>query len=369
MPAAVNVRRHDAFQGSPAECRAEVDATDAAAWDPLLANFADATYDQTAAASLRWGHKRLSRLALRRDGQIVAGAQAVILTVPGLGKGLAYVKFGPFWRRSGEAPEPGIYREAVSALVSEYCVRRGHALTILPRPSPDHHELEAAVLRECGFRQRRRMSDANRYFVNLAIDSAEQSRSLDQKWRYNLRQALRAGIECRASNDPDDFAAFAALNASTQSRKGFRESETIRLMPALAGELPPSMRPWVVTAAHDGVPVAGAVVAALGDTAYYVFGASSEAGLPLKAGYALQWWIVSWLAGRGVRWYDLGGEAHEPGLRQFKKGLTGKAGAIVPMGGEFDAWHDPVGRLVSEGIYGARAAKGAMQALFGRTAR
>jgi lipid II:glycine glycyltransferase (peptidoglycan interpeptide bridge formation enzyme) len=257
----------------------------------------------------------------------------------------------------------------ISALVSEYCVRRGHCLTVLPRPNPHHLAPEAEVLREFGFVPRRPMDDPTRYLVNLAVAPADQMRSLDQKWRYNLRQALRAGIECRASNNPDDFAAFAALNASTQSRKGFRESETVRLMPALAGELPPSMRPWVVTAAHDGVPVAGAVVAALGDTAYYVFGASSEAGLPLKAGYALQWWIVSWLAGRGVRWYDLGGEAHEPGLRQFKKGLTGKAGAIVPMAGEFDAWRDPVGRLVSEGIYGARAAKGALQSLLGRTAR
>jgi hypothetical protein len=67
------------------------------------------------------------------------------------------------------------------------------------------------------------------------------------------------------------------------------------------------------------------VVAVCGDTAFYVFGATDDAALALNAGYALQWWIVEWLSTLPVRWYDLGGEALDAGLRQFKKGLVGKA--------------------------------------------
>jgi lipid II:glycine glycyltransferase (peptidoglycan interpeptide bridge formation enzyme) len=127
--------------------------------------------------------------------------------------------------------------------------------------------------------------------------------------------------------------------------------------------LPGPMRPQVAMARHDGMPVAGAVIGLLGDTAYYVFGATSEAALPLKAGYALQWWIVNWLTGKGVHWYDLGGKAMDPGLRQFKKGLVGKCGAILPMQSEFDYWTDPLGRAVADGIYGIRAARGALRSL------
>ena len=30
-----------------------------------------------------------------------------------------------------------------------------------------------------------------------------------------------------------------------------------------------------------------------------------------------------------MRWYDLGGEVGDEGLRRFKKGLVGKRGAVV----------------------------------------
>jgi len=75
---------------------------------------------------------------------------------------------------------------------------------------------------------------------------------------------------------------------------------------------------------------------------------------------------VNWLADKGVRWYDLGGEVLEPGLRQFKKGLVGKSGVVVAMPGEFDAWTHPVGHMVAEGIYGLRTARNAVQGLFRR---
>jgi lipid II:glycine glycyltransferase (peptidoglycan interpeptide bridge formation enzyme) len=110
----------------------------------------------------------------------------------------------------------------------------------------------------------------------------------------------------------------------------------------------------VVVASHEGVPVAGAVVAVCGDTAFYLFGASTDAALPLRAGYALHWWIVSWAADRGARWYDLGGEAMSEGLRQFKKGLVGKRGAVLTMRGEFDRWTSRRGRLVADCIYALR---------------
>ena len=99
----------------------------------------------------------------------------------------------------------------------------------------------------------------------------------------------------------------------------------------------------------------GAAIAILGDTAYYVFGGSDDASLSLKGGYALQWWIIRWLSQRNVRWYDLGGEAGEQGLRQFKKGLVGKRGALVHMTGEYDYWSKPSARIMGDAIYGLRS--------------
>ena len=78
----------------------------------------------------------------------------------------------------------------------------------------------------------------------------------------------------------------------------------------------------------------------------------------MKAGYTLQWWIVRWLsAQRGMRWYDLGGEVGERGLRQFKKGLVGKRGAIVVTNGEYDRWMHLRCRVAADLVYALRAAR------------
>lgn len=58
-----------------------------------------------------------------------------------------------------------------------------------------------------------------------------------------------------------------------------------------------------------------------------------------------------------TRWYDLGGEAGERGLRQFKKGFVGKRGAIVVMHGEYDRWTYLPGRVATDLIFGLRGAQ------------
>jgi GNAT acetyltransferase-like protein len=340
-----------AVAGRPA---VEFDTVATGEWDRIVGDFADGSYEQTACyADARWGSSRTSHLLLRRAGVPVAGARVVMLGLRGLPSGLAYVKFGPFWRRRDADPEPPLYRLVLSALVDEYCGRRGHCLTILPRSTPDFYAEECQALDELGFAVRRPMVDPRRYLVDLRIGDARLE-ALDQKWRYNLRLALRADIDCRLADGDAGFAMFGAMHAAMVGRKRYRDTDRLDVLPELTRRVQPSMRPHVVVASHDGVPVAGAVVAVCGDTAFYLFGASTDAALPLRAGYALHWWIVSWAADRGARWYDLGGEAMSEGLRQFKKGLVGKRGAVLTMRGEFDRWTSRRGRLVADCIYALR---------------
>jgi hypothetical protein len=74
-----------------------------------------------------------------------------------------------------------------------------------------------------------------------------------------------------------------------------------------------------------GIPVAGLVVSAMGDSAIYLLGATSDAGLNAKGAYLLQWTMIQWLKENGIRWYDLGGINPEanPGVYTFKKGMSG----------------------------------------------
>jgi hypothetical protein len=333
----------------------DVDTLAPRVWDELVAGFADASYDQTASwVDARWGAQRSSHLVLRRDGRPVAAACAVLFRWPGIRRGIAYVKWAPLCRPRDEPSAVDAYRRCVDALVAEYCTRRGLYLTVLPRVSPEDHEAHGRVLRERGFVVRRPMLDPNRYLVDVTLDPVARLASIAQKWRYNLRRALASGIECRLADFEPGLATFTTLHGRMRARKRYAAAEALHALPALAANLPERMRPRIVLAFRAGTPVAGAVVAVCGDTAYYVFGATDDAALDLKAGYALQWWIVEWLSTLPIRWYDLGGEALDAGLRQFKKGLVGKRGVIVAASGEYDRWTGVGARLAADSIYRLR---------------
>jgi len=332
----------------------EVDSVPSERWDEIASSFADVNPEQTATYTSNHWKGRDSHLLLLRNGEPVAGARIAIVKLPVIGRGLAFLRFGPFWRREGEEADPEIYRRMVAALFEEYCRKRGHCLTILPRPHPGYHAEEAAWLRELGFVKRREFEDAERYLVNTSLDEEEQRKSLPQKWRYNLRQSLGNGLDVRLTDRSEEIEAFQALYVSMMERKQFSSTTPVHLTGELISSLPPKLKPKLFVAYSGENLVAGATIGLFGDTAYYMFGATSADALPLKAGYALHWQIIQWLHEHGYHWYDLGGAAHEPGLRQFKKGFVGKAGQIVVMEGEFDRWANPLGRVSAELIFQLR---------------
>lgn len=335
--------------------RYEADTLSDDDWDAMAAGFEDVTYEQTAAyCTNRWDANRNSHMVVRRNGTIIAAARVLQFTIPGLEKGLAYVKFGPMWRRRDGYSDPDAYHAALAALVEEYCNRRGHLLSILPRPNPVFGSTEQALLEECGFRNRRPFEDRNRYLVDLSLDEDEQRKSLSQTWRRNLKKAESCGLKVALGTDNDMIAQFQALHAHMVDRKNAAHGDALDMLPLLLRELPPILQPKFVIASHEGAPVAGAVIALNGDTAYYIYGATNSQALPLRAGYALQWWIVRYLSRQAVHWYDLGGTAGNAGLSQFKSGLVGSQGRIVVMPGEFDRWKRPGDKLAADTLYSLR---------------
>jgi hypothetical protein len=352
------------MQGTtPGRYGASVVAMDPASWERLVAGFGDASYDQTNAYGAHlWGDHRLSHLVLTRDEEVVAAAQVVILQPPLLRRGLAYVKFGPLWLRKDAPAEPQVLEAVLEALKSEYAVRRGLLLTVLPPPHPVEHDRWQSCLDAAGFRRRRQLADPNRYIVDLSIGREAQLRSLQHKWRYNLNKSLVHDVTMRRVDREAGLEAFGALYRSMVARKGFVDQSNIGTLPALLSKLPATMHPRVYVGEHAGRPTVGAVVGMVGDTAYYLFGASDERALALKAGYALQWWIVGELE-RSARWYDLGGEVGDDGLRQFKKGLVGKSGVVLSLVGEFDFWTSELNRLSGDAVFAARSARQAVRQL------
>ena len=333
-----------------------IDSLSDEAWDAAVSGFADLSLEQSAAYNTaRWGKERGGGHVLITEGEtVIGGARVVELKVPGLKKGLAYVKYGPIWRRRDSPAAPEHFDVVITALVDEYCNRRGLLLSVLSRPNPDFTALETARLKTHGFEIRRTQEDRERYFVNLTIDDDAQRNSVSRNWRQNLKKAENSGLTFAIPDKEPAFRQFVGLHRSMVERKNAAKGDAVGLVPYLQSHLPEMARPRIVIAYKDGQPVTGAVIATLGDTAYYIYGATNAEALPIRAGYGLHWWIVNWLSGQGLKWYDLGGTVGNAGLRQFKKGFAGTAGRIVEMPPEFDYWHRDGDRLAGDVLFAAR---------------
>jgi len=334
-----------------------VDTGGQEAWDRYVAAFDDVNYDQCALYTENRWQNRTCRLRILDDGRPIGGAVVTVLKLPALPTGLAYVKSGPLWRLRGEQVDIRRYETIVRVLVEEFARRRGYHLIIFPRPIPDIQPLEEDALRRLNFSIRRDLADPNRYLVNCALSEEEQLKSLAQKWRYNLRKSWKNDLETRIGSGVEEVRIFTELHRQMLARKRYGDHEPIDLIPGMINDLPPQLSCKVYLVLHQGEPVSGAIVARQGDAAFYVFGATSESALPLKAGYAMQWAIIEDLRNGPFRWYDLGGEAGEAGLKQFKKGLVGREGCILRMPGEFEYTSNPMATLAAGLIFKARDIK------------
>ena len=123
----------------------------------------------------------------------------------------------------------------------------------------------------------------------------------------------------------DEYRTFCRMYEQMWKRKTFETTVDVEEFGRLQEDLPETHRMRILICEQDGVPVAGLVASAMGDSAIYLLGATSDDGLNAKGAYLLQWTLIQWLKENGIKWYDLGGIDPEgnPGVYTFKKGLSG----------------------------------------------
>jgi len=294
----------------------------------MLDLFDDANIYQTAAyGEVRWGKGSLSRLALRRNGEVVAIAQLRIIRPTPMKFGMAFLRWGPLWERCGGPADPEIPRRMARAIEDEYSRNRKLFVHVLPNAfagSP-RAEVFQSVFSDFSM-EAPKPTDAYRTFlVDLKPSIEELRRSLDAKWRNKLKQSERNHLTVVSGNGSEEFRAFREIYVQMRERKTFESTVSVDEMSRIQQALPEPQRMHVLTCQDKGVPVAGIVVSAMGNSAIYLLGATSDAGLNSKGAYFLQWTMMSWLKERGIETYDLGGIDPEenPGVYYFKRGLSG----------------------------------------------
>jgi lipid II:glycine glycyltransferase (peptidoglycan interpeptide bridge formation enzyme) len=282
-----------------------------AAWDAFVAGHPDGHVLQTArwAALKRAFGWTFERAVLRTipspDAPILGGASILYRRLP-WGQTLAYVPKGPVvdWG------DPAQVR-AVLTMAREFSLKQRAALLKIEPELPDSAEL-AAVLAGYGFRPSpQRIQPLSTIHIDLAADEETILSRMKPKWRYNVRLAERKGVTVREGSAAD-LPAIQKLLEVTGERDSFGVHSADYY--ARATELfgPAGLMAWLL-AEHEGEMLAAIAVFALGQRAWYMWGASGESGRNLMPNHALQWAAMQWAKSRGCRIYDLWGIPDEVG--------------------------------------------------------
>ena len=188
-------------------------------WDQLIAQFDDSSQDASFAfRAAVWSDRRISRIAVTQGGRVIGLALTVVILIPWLGRGVTYLRAGPLWRRKGDQADPAILATVLEAVTGYYVRQKKLCLKVLPPADPRYLEDYVRTLTAAGF-SRREIHDDNRYLVNAAIGAEQQMASLGQKWRYNLKKALKTELDIKVESCPEAIAAFDALFREMESRK------------------------------------------------------------------------------------------------------------------------------------------------------
>ena len=281
-------------------------------------------------------------VALGTGGAIRAGALVLLKRLPlGMGK-MAYVPMG------GYAPDAAGYAPLWDAIGAE----TGAAFIKL---EPGRFPAGMAPdLARMGFQPSPQTIQPPRTVV-IDIAGADETilGRMNQGTRRKIRKSLKSGIEYREGARAD-LGEFARLMRQTGERNAFgvhSEAYFERVYDLLLPEFGA-----LLLARHEGDLLAAIMAFAVGDTAWYLYGASSRGKRKLNATYGIQWAAIQWARARGCRYYDLWGvpDYDEATLEaQFKRrsdGLWGVYGFKRGWGGQvrrtLGAWDKACNPLV-----------------------
>ena len=265
-------------------------------------------------------------VALGSGQEIQAGALVLLKRLPlGLGK-MAYVPMG------GCAADEGDNARLWAAIGKA----TGAAFIKL---EPGHFaEGTAPDLAGMGFQESPQTIQPPRTIViDIAGDEASILARMNQGTRRKIRKSLKSGIEI-AEGSSADLGAFSRLMTQTGARNQFGVHSEAYFQTAFDTLLPEYGT--LLLARHEGDLLAAIMIFALGETAWYLYGASARGKNNLYASYGIQWAAIQWAKRRGCHYYDLWGapdEAEATLEARFKDrsdGLWGVYGFKRGFGGQ-----------------------------------
>ena len=283
-----------------------------------------------------WGHLKSAfgweaeRVALAdSEGALACGALVLHRAFPPM----AYIPRGPIVNWADGAQVRALLAEL------EHRARKRRAILLKLEPDisdiPDHRSALAA----CGLRPSPHLIQPPRtILLNITGEEETILGRMNQGTRRKIRLSERREVTLRRGG-PDDLDSFSTLMAATGERNvfGIHAPAYYRAAYTLFA---PQGRAALLMASHDGRDLAGLMVFAFGNRAWYFYGASSGEESHRMPAYGLQWEAIRWARECGCVVYDLWGipdedpAALEAQFQARSDGLWGVYGFKRGFGGE-----------------------------------
>ncbi len=289
--------------------------------------------------SLNWGKVKFSWIQegvyLEENGKIVAAMTVLLEKVPHTNYYLMYAPRGPVC---------DIYdMDVVKKLVIESeTLRKKYKIFLLKfDPNVKYDEKLELLLKSNGFNVLNKnagLDDLIQPLHDMILDikgfeADELMKLLSEKTRYNIRLAIKKGVEVYYSRSKEDLKTFYELYKITGIRDSIvcRSYEYFEKMLEAYGE--DELRIYI--AKHEDDKLSAAIAINYGGELFYLYGASSNVKRNLMPNYLMQWEMIKWGLETNCKKYNFGGVLHldkDNGLYKFKIGFCKKDGVTEYIG-------------------------------------
>jgi peptidoglycan pentaglycine glycine transferase (the first glycine) len=286
--------------------------------------------------SYEWGELKRNlgwrpiRLILEKDGEVAGLGQFLAYNtapVPGF---LWYCTKGP-WLPWHDEEAVRVFFKGVVAIARRL---GAHTVKIEPEVLEERKDVKD-LLKEIGFQKARYdLNQKTTLIVDLKASEEELLARMKSKTRYNVRLAARKGIEVVQADFEEGFKTFYEwMKATSERKEGYLLRRSRQYLHDVMQAMHDVGQGHLFFALHEGAALAGIYVFTFGEKYWYMYGASSDKKRNLKPNYLLQWEVMRWAKGGGLRHYDMVGvpkleDLDESsslwGVYKFKEGFGGE---------------------------------------------
>jgi peptidoglycan pentaglycine glycine transferase (the first glycine) len=315
-----------------------IQVVDRCRWDTALVSLPLAHVLQTwdwGDFKSRWGWQP-TRLLFEEKGRPLAAAQILRRQLPRTRLSLIYIPKGP----ALDYKDTPLLAQVLSALEQQARQQRSLFVKIDPdvwlgsgsenAPPPPEAADVLGILAERGWRRSvEQIQFKNTLLIDLTQGEKDLLAQMKAKTRYNIRLTSRQGVHVRSGVE-GDLDTFYNLYHETSQRNGFLIRPPAYYLDLWAQFLQAG-RARLLLAEVEQEPIAGLILFHFGQTAWYMYGASSNRHRNLMPNHLLQWKAMRLAKHLGCTQYDMWGapnrfDERDPmwGVYRFKVGFGGE---------------------------------------------